>query len=41
MNPSRWALGWYGGAGFDTELREVAASRRDILLVDPARLYDL
>jgi AAA+ ATPase superfamily predicted ATPase len=32
-------LACYSGAGFDEELRVVAAERPDVLLVDPARLY--
>jgi hypothetical protein len=32
-------LACYSGSGFDDHLREAAASRADVLLVDPDRLY--
>jgi len=33
-------LGLYSGTGFDDDLRASGAARRDVLLVDPARLYE-
>jgi uncharacterized protein len=39
LDASAALLACYSGAGFDTDLRETAAERDDVLLVDPARLY--
>jgi hypothetical protein len=32
-------LACFSGSGFDDQLREAAANRPDVLLVDPGRLY--
>ncbi len=39
LDTSEAVLGLYSGAGFDDDLRATAAARRDVLLVDAARLY--
>ena len=39
LDTSQTVLGLYSGTGFDDDLRATAAARRDVLLVDAARLY--
>jgi AAA+ ATPase superfamily predicted ATPase len=40
LDTSETVLGLYSSGGFDDDLRATAAARRDVLLVDAARLYE-
>ncbi|MGH3261144.1 MAG: ATP-binding protein, partial [Trebonia sp.] len=39
LNAGAAKLTCFSGSGFDDDLRQAAADRDDVLLVDPARLY--